>query len=172
MIERARFSEGLTRLGLSIRQTYSPEEQSVFHDAIGPCTDAEEWDRFTRAVIAWRRWRQYLPTVPDLMDALDEFRGAPPLNTEAVAAYERVLSAGTYSAEGTSWNYRDIAEKCGRVAAQAFLAAGGHTAFATTFAEDKRRRAFVEEYVSAARERPEERLLPPGEQVRALPEAR
>jgi hypothetical protein len=170
VIEPEQFSEGLTRIGLSVRQAFTAEEQLVYYEALGPQTDAAEWSEFTRAAVATGRWPKFLPTVAELLDALREFRGAPPLEAEAVAAYERVLELGVYTAEGgTTWNFRRVRELCGAAAARAFMEAGGNAAFTTTWNEAKRRERFVAAYLEAGRDRPAERLLPEGSAPAALP---
>jgi hypothetical protein len=170
LIEPEPFAAGLTRIGLSVRQAYTAEEQHVFFDALAPQTSAEEWARFARETVAAGRWTRFLPTVAELLDALEEFRGKPPLEAEAAIAYERVIQAASYTAEaGSSWNFRDVRERCGAAAARAFLEAGGHHAFATTWDESKRRARFVAAYVAEARERPAERLLPEGDAPKTLP---
>jgi len=165
VIDKLEFTEGLTFLGLSLRQVYSPAEQGAFYEILRARTDAAEWKAFTRTAAAGQRWTAYLPTLPDLLSALQEFRGAPPLDGEAITAYERVLSAGRYTAEGTTWSFREVLERCGRASAEAFLEAGGHNAFASTWRESDRRERFVAAYVAAARSEPAARLLPcgPGE---------
>lgn len=141
----------------------------AYHLAMREETDAVEWQAFTAGAVKRFGWK-FLPTVPDLIDALHVFRGAEPVDREAVAAYDRVLEAGTYSAEGgTVWNYRTVAERCGRAAADAFLAAGGHHAFATTWDEAKRRERFLAAYQEAARSMPADRLLPAGAEAKQLP---
>lgn len=163
MIEAEPFALGLGRIALSLRQAYTPQEQLVYFEAIGPQTDAAEWERFTRAAVASSRWPKWLPNVAELLDALREFRGAPSLDAEAVAAYERVIGAGVYTPEGgTSWHFRAVREACGSAAAMAFLEAGGHHAFASSYRESDRRERFVRAYVAEVRERPQSRLLPAG----------
>lgn len=163
MIEFEPFVIGLTKIGIALRKPYDPASLTVYHDVIGPRTNADEWERFVAWALAADRWRIFTPTVPDLQDALREFRGQRPVLVEATEAYDRVIAAGVYSPEGgTSWNYRAIKESCGDAAAEAFLAAGGNSAFATTWGEDKRRERFVSGYSEAVREEPMAALLPAG----------
>jgi len=172
MIDMADFLPGITRLAIASRQAVDEATFVVYHEALGHDVDSDEWEAFTLRCVQTDRFPTWFPRVSEIRDALHESRGATPLMAEAVAAYERVLAAGTYAPEGgTSWNYREVARRCGTAAAVAFQAAGGHAAFETTYFEQKRRAAFVEEYVQAARERPESRLLPAAE-PRALIGAR
>jgi hypothetical protein len=169
LIDRTAFAAGMSAIGLAVRQEADAATMALYHDILGPRTDADEWARFVRWALEGGRWT-WLPKLVELQDALREFRGDRPLLVEATEAYERVLQSGTYIGDGTQWIYRDIREKCGEAAAEAFLAAGGHHAFATTFRESDRRERFLAAYQEAVRQDPDARLLPAGP-VRALPPA-
>lgn len=171
MIEFAAFVAGLTRIGSACRQAPTPLDFEVYHIGMQHHADAAEWDRFTRWAIDPCRWT-FFPKLRELQDALREFRGDRPMLAEATNAYERVLAAGVYAQEGgTSWSYRSVRETCGDAAAEAFLAAGGHNAFATTWEESKRRERFVNAYADAVREEPDAKLLPPAPARALLPAA-
>jgi hypothetical protein len=158
------FSAGLRVIGEQLQKPVSASTQAAYFAALAEETNADEWARFVLAAPKRYGW-EFLPTVPKLLDALRSFRGERPVDIEAAEAYERVMASGTYKPEGgTTWNYRTVAEKCGRAAAEAFLAAGGPEAFRVTneqWNHDKRRNAFVAAYQQAAREEPSARLLPP-----------
>lgn len=142
---------------------------AAFHMALEDETDSAEWVAFCRVAVRQNGWK-FLPSVPELVDALHEFRGEPALEPEASRAYEAVIASGTYTPEGTVWVYRTVLERCGRAAAEAFQAAGAHHAFASTWAEDKRRERFIGAYIPAARAEPQSRLLPAStEPQKALP---
>ena len=167
MIEAEAFTIGLTRVALAIRETVDSATFAVYHEAIGPETDAPEWESLTRDLAKnpprGADGRPRFPSVVELLDALSEFRGVPSIDVEAVQAYERVIASSIYTAEaGATWTYRGVAAACGKVSAEAFIAAGGHHAFATTWDEAKRRARFIAEYVAGARERPRERLIGSG----------
>lgn len=169
MIKAAEFTSGLTAIALAVQQDPGAPTIALYHDILGPQTDAREWCAFVRWALESGRWT-WFPKLRELQDALREFRGAPPLLAEATEAYERVLQSGTYIGDGTQWIYRDIRERCGVGAAEAFLAAGGHHAFSTTYRESERRERFVAAYGEAVRESPEAKLLP-ARPSRALPPA-
>jgi len=172
MMRPQQFAEGLTRIGLSLRQTVDAATQRVYFDSLGPQTDADEWLVFTRWCVDTDRFPTYFPKLSELRDALNEHRGGRPLSVEAGEAYERVLAAGVYSPQGgTTWTYRGVLSSCGRGAADGFLAAGGSAAFETTWDEGERRKAFLREYIAAARAEPGARLLPAASEQRALPPA-
>lgn len=169
MIARTDFTEGLTQIGIAVRQPADAATLAVYHDVLGSRTDAPEWRSFVAWALAGGRWR-WFPKLAEVQDALREFRGEKPLLVEATEAYERALASGSYTAEGgTSWTFRSVLERCGHAAAEAFLAAGGSAGFATTWDESKRRERFCEQYMEAVRESPDAKLLPPGAAMKALP---
>lgn len=172
MISDLAFTEGLTRIGISVRQPPDKATFGVYYDAIKEQSTDEEWREFCKHVVRTGRF-VWFPKVAELLDALTGFRGEPSLLAEASQAYERVLGAANYTPEGgASWTYRDVLERCGRACAQAFLEAGAHSAFVSTFGESKRRERFVEAYVEWSRQEPKDRLLPAGQEQKALPEYR
>lgn len=172
MIDIETFTEGLTKIGLALRQPYDAASMALYFDIMACQTDAEEWRKFVLWALRSQRWPTFAPKVPDLQDALREFRGQKPALSEATQAYERVLRAGEYHPEsGTCWTFRGVKDSCGAAAAEAFLAAGGSAAFATTWDEAKRRERFVNAYVTAVREEPTGGLLPEGSIPKALPVA-
>jgi hypothetical protein len=170
VIDRLTFTGGLAIMALQLNK---PAEQALldaYHLGLASETDSQEWGAFFPVAVKRFGWK-FLPTVPELLDALREFRGQPSLDAEAVAAYERVIEAGVYNAEGgTSWSFRSVLDGCGKAAAEAFLEAGGHNAFASTFRESDRRERFIAAYREVSRCDESARLLPPGP-VKALPPA-
>ncbi len=158
--------KGLVRLAEATRAELSDSTLEVYVEALLPRTTPEEFEAFTLTVAPRLRW---FPKLVEILDALSEYRGEPSLEAEAVMAYERVIASSSYTPEGgASWNYRAVLEGCGKVAAEAFLAAGGHHAFATSWDEARRRERFVAEYLAGAREVPTGRLLPPREGQKLL----
>jgi len=161
-------------MALQLNQPASEQLLGAYHRAMREETDTGEWNLFCDQAVKRFGWT-YLPGVPKLLDALREFRGQPSLDSEAVQAYEAVIAAGVYTPEGgTSWTYRGVLELCGRAAADAWLEAGGNSAFSTTWAEHQRRERFIAAYVAGARAEPTARLLQasPGELKTLPPRAR
>lgn len=162
MIDLKPFGQGLGIVALQLNKPVSGELIRAYWAALHSETEPEEWAAFCARAAIKCGWT-FLPTAPEMLDALREFRGAPSVDSEAVVAYDRVLESGTYTAEsGTIWSFRGVREKCGPAAAEAFLAAGGHSAFATTWNEAERRERFVEAYQASARAEPGGRLLGAG----------
>lgn len=169
MIDAAAFCTGLSLIGIQLNQPVAKDVQRAFHLAMEDETTAEEWQAFIRVAVKRFAWT-FLPPVPALLDALREFRGAPKLDAEAVAAYERVIRASDYNPHaGTYYELRSIVGRCGKAAGEAFMAAGGPRAFESDYREDDRRRKFVVAYVAAARAEPAGRLLPAAPPQRFLP---
>lgn len=162
MIDRAEFVRGLVALAVAVRQEIGEDTMSVYHDSLGPQVEADEWDRFIRWAVDIDRFPTWFPKLAELRDALRDFRGERSLEGEAVEAYECALSSGVYTAEGgTSWSHRAVRAKCGSAAADAFLEAGGHHAFANTYREHDRRTRFLAAYIDLAKECPSMRMLAP-----------
>ena len=172
MIDEEPFYIGLSVIADQLCQAVGKDRQKAFYLALRDETTAEEWEAFVRVAVKCFAWT-FLPPVPALLDALRVFRGAPKLEAEAVVAYERVLESGSYGPEGTYWNFREIAARCGAAAAEAFLEAGGHSVFAASdgggYRDTERQKRFVAAYQAAARAEPSARLLPAAEPQRFLP---
>lgn len=160
MIDVTTFGAGLGLIALKLARAVEPSTIRAYHDDLRDRTDPAEWTEFCK-VAALRFGWEFFPSTRQLSDALDEFRGKPSLSVEADEAHDRVVDCRSYSPEtGATWSYRQIEAQCGRAAAEAFIAAGGHSAFETTYREDQRRARFVEAYTRAARAMPDQRLLP------------
>lgn len=160
MINQQDLAAGLGTLALQLRQAINEAEIGAYHLVLGDATDGAEFRAFVQVAVRRFGWR-YFPSVPELLDALQEFRGRAPLNREAVDAYEAVCATRNYNAvSGAVWDYRSVLARCGRAAAEAFVAAGADSAFRTSWQEDKRRERFIAAYTTAARAEPLYRLLP------------
>ena len=170
------FEPGLARLVKAFRQEVDKVTLEVYTEALCYQVELDEWDVFTLACVRAGRFGKWFPKVDDILEALREFRGEPSaaeiereIKREAVQAYERVLESPLRAEDGSAhWNYRTVAERCGKAAADAFMAAGGHHAFATSWDEAKRRERFCAEYVAESKAAPDRRLPPPGEDQKAI----
>lgn len=165
MIELKPFGAGLGVIALQLNKPVTGETLRAYWLAFRNETTQAEWEAFTAgAAVRWGKgWQGFVPTVPALFDALREFRGFPSLAPESSRAYDQVLAAGEYTpGAGRVWTFRGVLATCGIAAAEAFLAAGGHSAFATTWDEPKRRERFLAAYQVAASQDPRTRLLPAG----------
>jgi hypothetical protein len=168
MVDRVTFSKGLSLIAEQIGHPATKERIDALYMGLADETDNQEWALFSAKAQARCRWTA-IPRVDQILDALSMFRGQRPVDVEAAEAYERVIASGIYRPEGgTTWNYRHLVETCGRAAAEAFFAAGGQHAFATSWDESRRRERFLAAYQLAARQEPGARLLPPGDAPKQL----
>lgn len=173
LIDVTEFGAGLGIIAVQVRHPLDTQTIDAYHMALGLQTDPQEWRAFCGRAAALRGWR-FFPGVVEIQDALRAYRGDVPLAAEAVAAYERVMSAGIYAPEGgRTWNYRAVRESCGAAAAEAWLASGGSRAWESTYHEHDRRETFVAAYQAAVRDDSSAKLLPPAtaEPPKALPPA-
>lgn len=163
------FADGLELLGNAHRATLGPGHFEAYGLAILPhVSDAKEWRAFVVWALGRGRWR-YFPTAMEVVDALSEFRGQGDPTADAVAMYERVMGSGRYSPEtGVVWDVGQIRSELGLIAAEAFVAAGGHMAFASTYRSDDRRRRFIEVYAQRVREGRHAAALPAGQAAKQL----
>jgi hypothetical protein len=160
---------GLSIIAIQLNHPAGKTLIDAYYLALANETTPEEWQAFVSVAVKRYGWSS-IPQVPVLLDALREFRGGTPLILEATMAYDRVIGAAEYNPQrGAWWTYRNIAAVAGKAAAEAFLAAGGNSAFATTWDECHRRERFVAAYMAAAREQPGARLLPEGKPAAELP---
>ncbi len=156
----------LSDLAAVLQRPQTAETLALYAKALAMRVKAQPWDE---AMADWRLaapWTHF-PALPALFAAyqarVDAAEGRRPVEVEAVDAYTRVLQAGSYSPEGgTTWTYRGVLDRCGKAAAEAFLAAGGDEVWreANDYRAEQRRSAFLAAYIAAAREQPEARLLP------------
>lgn len=155
MSVRNAIEAGLARLGVALNKPYDRSQVSVYADVLCDQTTAAEFAAFVDWGLRGGKFGRWQPSLPELQDALRAFRGHPTLDAEATTVYERVLGCREYNPEsGAVWSFRRIREELGEAAANAFLAAGGHSAFATTLGEDKRLARFVSAYKYEIRDDP------------------
>lgn len=146
---------GLARIGVALNKPYDRAQVGVFADVLSEQTTADEFQRFVSWGLRGGKFGRWQPSLPEIQDALRAFRGHPTLDVEAETMYERVLGCRDYNPEsGSIWSFRQIRDTHGEAAAQAFLAAGGHSAFATTIGEDKRQSRFIQAYKYEVRDDP------------------
>lgn len=171
MIERSDVLKGLALLSAALRFEVDEPTIRAYSMLLREQTTAEEFSAFCLHACQAGLWQRAAPTFPELLQALREFRGEESIDSEALRAYERVLACNTYVPDaGGVWSYRQVSEECGKAAAEAFAAAGGHGAFSVAFRADERRTRFLAAYRAARMAAPEGKLLPPGTKRPMLPE--
>lgn len=130
-------------------------------------------DDVLAAARCWLRKSRFFPTPGDLhSEARPAVVVTADSTTEAAQAYQRTLECNTYTPEaGARWSYRQIAAEVGQAAADAFIAAGGHEAFAAAdpVGDQFRFKRFVAAYVEALQARgAEARMLSAGGTARGI----
>ncbi len=145
--DRARYGGALLALGVNCRQEITDAHMALFWTFLADLTIED----FERAVGLHMQASRFFPTIAELRE-----RVTPAVNftAEAVLALQRVIATGVHDATvGTRWTIRRVAELVGPVAAEAFAAAGGSSAFEHEQSERNLpflRKRFVEAYVAAA----------------------
>ena len=173
MIERSDVTKGLALLSAALRFEVDEPTIRAYSMLLREQTTAEEWSAFCLHACEAGLWQRAAPTFPELLPALREWRGEESIDSEALRAYERVLACNTYVPDaGGVWSYRQVSAECGKAAAEAFAAAGGHSAFASTYKAEERRSRFLAAYRAARMASPESKLLPAGPSRPALGDGR
>ena len=140
MIDMTMMAAGLAALGAAFNREVTPHMAEVYHGVLGPKLDAAEWERAVRRSL---EAESYFPP-PAVLLRYGLSDGAP--QARAGEVYERILS--DYES-GRHLSPRDVSEKYGTAAMEAFVSAGGTRAF-DEFQEGGgpfRRKAFIEAWV-------------------------
>lgn len=159
---REDMAKGLALLSTAFNRTLTDELAEVYHGVVGPRLDAPQWERAVRRCLEAESF--FPPPAVLLRYGLAD--GLP--QARAVEVYDSIV--GNFES-GREAGPRVIGEWYGTAAMEAFCAAGGHRAFAWCEPRDEpfRRKAFVEGWVETVSQDPAF-ALPPGEEVKALPE--
>lgn len=160
MIEVREMAAGLAALGVAFNREVTPAVAELYHGVIGARLDAAWWDRAVRRAL---EAESFFPA-PAVLLRYGSANGAP--QARAAEIYERILS--DYE-QGRHLGPREVREKYGEAAMDAFVAAGGTRAF-DEYLEGGgpfRRKAFIEAWVEEADQEPA-RALPSGGQTRGL----
>jgi len=145
------WKNGYRALKLAFPDREMPEDQrkargDLYRQKLDDLTD-EQW---FKAVDRCLDSERFFPAIATLRG---HAKPQEPTEAQAVAVFEQVIDAGEYSPHGTYWAARNIREKLGPAAAEAFGAAGGHGAFSFMSERDLpfTRKKFVEAYTAAVR---------------------
>jgi hypothetical protein len=137
MIELRMMAGGLAALGAAFNREIRPEVAEVYHQVLGPRLDADDWARAVKRCLENETF--FPPPAVLLRYGLRE--GVP--EARAVEDYQAIL--GSFE-DGQPMGPREIRERFGEAAMEAFVAAGGTRAFSWCEPRDEpfRRKAFVE----------------------------
>ncbi len=75
------FSEGLLAIGLRLQRPVDAATIRAYYADLGGETDPAEWKAFVMVAVKRYRW-EFFPSVPKLLDALEEFRAASRAESE------------------------------------------------------------------------------------------
>lgn len=154
MIDLEAFRKGMGHLGAAFNRAVTKELLDVFGGVLSVKLTTEQWERAVLRAIEAEKF--FPPPAVLLRYGLGE--GSP--KAMAVTAYERILDAFE---RGQKLGPRDVGEKFGHAAMEAFVAAGGARAFAWCEPENEpfRRRDFAAAWVETVEQDPS-RMLPAG----------
>lgn len=121
MIDKAKFQAGLHALGLAFSRVITADVMRVFDGVLSAKLDDESWERAVRRCL---EVETFFPP-PSVLLRYGLFDSVPTA-TLASEAYEAII--GHFESGGIY--YARIKAELGPAAADAFVAAGGHRAFA------------------------------------------
>lgn len=167
MRDSAAFVAGLAALAVNCRVELTDPQTELYRSMLDDLSDAD----FARAVAACLRTSRWFPTIAELREKVSPYESP---QAAAGVDFDRVRKAGRYTPVGYRWSYRDVSEQVGPIAAEAYVAAGGSSAFeqeqgetALTFL----RKRFTEAYVVAFEAQRSGRTIASAESLTRLPNA-
>lgn len=160
MIEVRQMAAGLAALGVAFNREVTPAVAEVYHGVIGARLDAAGWERAVRRAL---ECESFFPP-PAVLLRYGQADGAP--QARAMEVYERLVR---HYECGEMLGPRDVLERYGSAAMEAFVAAGGTRAFAWCEPSSApfRAKAWLEAWLETTEQEPA-RALPAGEQARQL----
>ena len=162
MIDLRMMAAGLSALGAAFNREVTPQVAEVYHGVLGAKLDASQWERAVRRAL---EAESFFPP-PAVLLRYGIADGVP--QARAVEVYEQILG---HFESGDRVGPREVCEKYGTAAMEAFVSAGGVRAFAwcEPASEPFRRKAFVEAWVDVTAVEPAT-ALPAGADRRLLDE--
>jgi hypothetical protein len=160
VIDVKAFRDGMDKLGRAFNRALTPEVLDVFGGILSPRLSTEQW---AHAVTRALESETYFPPPAVLLRYGAGDRG---LSAAAGDVYQQIVSLFE---DGRHLGYRDVRERFGHAAAEAFIAAGGAHRFQWCEPESEpfRLKEFREAYVEQAEVDPIS-ALPPGEEQKQL----
>jgi len=117
-----RFAKGMKALGIAFGREVSDDVSKLYFGLLKGLTDAQ-WNRAVTHALTHER---FFPPPAVLIEAAGANASQEPILAEAGRALDAVIECRTYSAEaGALWSQREIRERLGDAAADAFVAVGG-----------------------------------------------
>lgn len=160
MIDVKAFKAGMDKLGVAFNRALTKELLDLFGGVISPRLSTEQWLHAVKRAI---ESEQFFPSPAVLLRY-----GAGDRGLSAAAGEAYVCIVGEFE-QGHRLGYRDVREKYGQAAADAFLAAGGTRRFEWCEPSDEpfRLRDFRDAFVERAEVDPIS-ALPVGQEAKLL----
>lgn len=154
MIDVKAFRTGMEELGTAYDRPITKERLDIFGRVVSPRLTTEQWKQAVKRALEAEK---FFPA-PAVLLRYGLGEGSP--RASAITAYEQILHAFEH---GEKLGPRDVGEKWGLAAREAFIAAGGARAFAWCEPDNEpfRRRDFAAAWVETVEQEPA-RALPPG----------
>ena len=158
MVDDKDFASGLAMLAVAFNREQTAELAEVYYATVGRKLTGDQWNQAVRRAL---EAESFFPP-PAVLLRYGSNEGAP--QARAVEMYERILS---HYETGSQLGPREVREKYGEAAMEAFVSAGGTRAFAwcEPASEPFRRKAFVEAWCEVVEVEPHA-ALPPGSSER------
>jgi hypothetical protein len=117
-----RFAKGMKALGVAFGRETGDDVSKLYFGLLKRLTD-EQWNRAVTHALTHER---FFPPPAVIIEAAGANGAQEPMLAEAGRALDAVIECRTYSPEcGAIWSLRDIRERLGDAAADAFVAVGG-----------------------------------------------
>lgn len=157
---RSDMAKGMALLSTAFNRALTDEVLAVYHAVIGPKLDAAGWERAVRRAL---EAESFFPP-PAVLLRYGQAEGAPA--ARAMELYEQIVR---HYECGEQLGPRDVRERYGEAAMDAFVAAGGTRAFAwcEPASEPFRAKEFREAWLEVTDQEPA-RALPAGGEPRRL----
>jgi hypothetical protein len=155
VIDAKAMATGMHMLGAAFNRTISKDVMEVYFQVLGARLDRESWERAVQRAL---ECESFFPA-PAVLLRYGQAQGAP--QARAAELYQAVL--GEFE-RGHALGPREVGDKYGTAAMEAFVAAGGSRAFAWCEPDDEpfRLKRWVEAWIETTEQEPS-RALPPGE---------
>jgi hypothetical protein len=160
MIAVREMAAGMAALAVAFGREVTPAVAELYHGVLGAKLDAAQWERAVRRALEAESF--WPPPAVLLRYGLAD--GAP--QARAVEVYDRLVR---HYEQGEQLGPREVTERYGIAAMEAFVSAGGTRAFAwcEPGGEPFRRKAFVEAWLDVTEQEPQT-ALSSGDQQRLL----
>jgi len=151
MLEKAEIAKGLALLSTAFNRVLTPEVVRLYREVISPKLDAQQWERAVKRAL---EAESFFPP-PAVLLRYGAADGSP--RARALEFYDRIIR---HYESGDELGPREVRERYGDAAMDAFVAAGGSRAFSWCEPKDEpfRRRDFANAWVEVVEQEPKAAL--------------